>query len=136
MATPSGHPSTITPSDNSQSPHIIPSDEDYIFYETPLYITIDIQPVPPPPTKDPTTEPSYETLHKKSVEPLFIRTINIDHKDATNLPPVPLSSTPAPCKNRTHFKSLNLHRIFGFRQFYNKKYLTAETNAMLEQVTY
>ena len=51
------------------------------------------------------------------------------HRDATNIPPIPPSSTPAPCDNLTQFKSLNLHRIFGYRQFCNQKHLTAATNA-------
>ena len=67
MATHSGCPSTITPDNNPQPPHIIPSYKDSICYEPPLPITTDIQPVPPPPTEDPTTEPSGETLHKNSV---------------------------------------------------------------------
>ena len=87
--------------------------------------------LPMSPTKDQTTEPSDETLHKNSVESLSTRTINIVHNDATNIPPVPPSSTPAPCKNMTKFESLNLHRIFGCRQFRNQKQLTAAINAII-----
>ena len=94
-------------------------------------ITTDIQSLPTPPTKDTTTETSNKTLHKKSVEPLYILTLNIVHKEATNIPSVPPSSTPAPCKNRTQFESLNFHRIFWYHQFWNQKYLTAETNTSL-----
>ena len=86
MATPSGRPSTITSSDNLQSPHFIPSDKDYICYEPPLPMTTDIQHVPLPPTEDTATEPSDETLHKNYVKPLSISTINIVQKYATNLP--------------------------------------------------
>ena len=43
----------------------------------------------------------------------------------------PPLSTPAQCENRTQFESLNLHRIFGCRQFRNQKHITAETNASL-----
>ena len=96
MATPSGRPSTITPAHKPQSPHIIPSDDDYICSETPLPITTDIQRVTPPPTKDPTTEPSDEAIHKNSAEPFSIHTLNLVHKDTTNVPSVPPSSKPAP----------------------------------------
>ena len=80
MSTSSGHPPTITPADKPQTPHIVPSDDNYIYSEPPLPITTDIQTVPLPPTKDLTTEPSDETLHNNSVEPLSIRTLNIVHK--------------------------------------------------------
>ena len=103
----------INPADNHQYPNLIPPDEDYICTEPPLPIIIDIQPVPLPPNDDTTTEPSDETLHKSSVEPLSICTLNLVHKYATNLPPVPMSSTTAPCKNRTKFEALNLHMISG-----------------------
>ena len=53
------------------------------------------------------------------------------HKEATNLPPIPPSSTPEPCKNRKYFEYLNPHQIFGCRKFRNEKHLTAETNASL-----
>ena len=53
------------------------------------------------------------------------------HRDATNLPPIPPSSTMAPCENRTQFESLNLHHIFSCRQFRNQKHLTTETNASM-----
>ena len=58
MATPSGCPSTITPVDNPQYPHIIPSDEDSIFSKLNIPITTEINYVFLPPTKDPTIEPS------------------------------------------------------------------------------
>ena len=125
MATPSGRSSTITPADKSQSPYMIPSSEGYICSEPPLPITTYIQPAPLPPTEDPTTEASYETLHKNFLETLSIRNINQSQKYATNLPTVPPSSTPAPCKNRTQFESLNIHRIFVCCQFRNQKHLTA-----------
>ena len=96
MDTPYVRPSTITTSHNPQFSHIIPLDEDYICSKPPINITTDIQYLPPSPTKYPTTEPSNETQHKKSVEPLSIRTLNLVHKDATNLPPVTPSLTPAP----------------------------------------
>ena len=62
IATPSGRPSKINLTDNHQFPHLITSDEDYICTESPLPINTDIQPVAPHPTKDPTTDPSDETL--------------------------------------------------------------------------
>ena len=68
-----------------------------------LPITTDIQPLPPPTTKDPTTESSDETLHNNYVEPLSMRTLNLVHNYATNILIVPPSSTPEPCKNRTQF---------------------------------
>ena len=49
MVIPSNLPSMITPADNHQYPHLIPLDDYYVFIETHLHITIDIQPVPPPP---------------------------------------------------------------------------------------
>ena len=85
MAIPLGRPSIITPADNHEYPNLIPSDEDYLYTEPPLLIIKDIQPVALPLTKDPTTEPSNETLQNNSIEPLSIRTLNIVHKYATNL---------------------------------------------------
>ena len=131
MATPSGRLSTITPDQKPQSPHIIPSDEESLSYKTPLLNSIDIGCLPPPPTKVPSTEPRDENLHKNSVETLSVHTINLVHEDITNIPPIPTLLTPAPCENRTQFKSLNIHRIFGCKQFRNKKHLAAETNASL-----
>ena len=58
MATSSGRPSTTTPIDNHQLQHLIPSDEYSICTGPLIPITTDIQTVPPPPTVDPTTEPS------------------------------------------------------------------------------
>ena len=94
MATPSGRPSTITPSHKPQSPHIIPSDEDSICSVSPLPITTYIQYLYPPQIKDPTTEPINETLHKNLVEPLSVGTLKLVRKDDTNIPLVPYSSTP------------------------------------------
>ena len=113
MATPSGHPSMVTPPYNLPLPHIITSYGYSISYEPPLIFTNDVQPLHPPPTEDPTTEPSGETLYKNSVEPLSICTLHLVYKNDTNLPLVPPSSTPAPFNNRTQFESLNLHRIFS-----------------------
>ena len=115
MATPSGCPYMVTTIDNLQSPHIIPSDEDSIWSEAPLLITIDIQPLSPPQNYDPSNEPNDETLHKNSVETLSIHTLNLVHSDATNLLPVPPPPSSAPYKNRTHLELLNLHRILGCR---------------------
>ena len=130
-ATTFGCPSMVTLPDKLPLPHIIPSYENSISSEPPLHITTDVQSLPPPPTEYPTTEPSDETLHKNSVEPLSIRTLHLVNKKATNLPPVPPSQTPEPCKNRAQFESLNLHRIFGGCRFRNQKHFTAETNASL-----
>ena len=131
MATPSGHPSTITPEPKPQSPHIISSDEDSISSQAPLSPSIYIDCIPQPSTKFTPTEPSNATLHKNYIKPLSIHTLNIVHINVTNLPPIPPSSTPAPCNNWTQFESLNLHHIFGCRQFRNQKHLTAATNAIL-----
>ena len=87
--------------------------------------------LPQPSAKVQPTEPSDATLHKNYIESISVCTLNLVHRYATNLPHIPLSSTPAPCENRTQFESLNLHRIFGCRQFRNQKYLIAATNASL-----
>ena len=131
MATPSGLPSTITPSQKLQSPHINPSDEEYISSQPLIPTSIDINCIPQPSTKVPPTEPSNTTLKKNSIEPLSIRTINLVHKDADNIRPIPPSSTLVSCKNRKHFESLNIHCIFGCRKFRNQKHLTSETNASI-----
>ena len=131
MSTPSGRPSTITPDQNPQSPHIIPSDWDSICSEPPLLITTDIHFILLPPTKDTTTETSDETLHKNSVKPFSVCTLTLVHKDAANILPVPLLSAPATCKNRTQFKSLNIHSIFRCHQFRNQKHLIVTTNESL-----
>ena len=131
MSRPYGCPSTITPAQTPQSTHIIPSDEESILSVPLLPTTTYFQSLPPSPLKVTTTKPIDETFHKNLVEPLFICTLNIVHNDATNLPLITPSSTQAPCKNRTQFGSLNLHKILGFRQFCNKKHLTAPTNASL-----
>ena len=94
MPTPSVCPSTINSPDNPQYSHIIPSDDYSICSGPPLPITIEIQPIPSPPAKDPTIEPSDETINKNYVEPLSICTINIFHNNTTNILPVPPSSTP------------------------------------------
>ena len=99
IATPSGRPSTITPDTKTQFPHIIPSDEDSISYQPPLSPSIYIDCLPQPSAKVPPTEASNATLQKNSIETLYIRTLNMFHIDATNLPPTPPSSTPAPCNN-------------------------------------
>ena len=121
----------ITPTHTPRSPHIIPSDEESLSSKHPLPPSIDINCLPQPPTNAPPTEPRNETPHKNSVEPLSTCTINLVHKDATTLPPIPPSSTPEPFENRTQFKSLNLRRIFGSRQLCNQNHLTAATNASL-----
>ena len=129
--TPSGRPSTITPELTHQSPHIIPSDDESITYQTSLSASLKSDNKPQSLINIKANEPSDALLHKNSVEPLSLRTLNLVHKDASNLPHIPPSSTPAPCENRTQFESLNLHRIFGCRQFRNQKHLTAATNASL-----
>ena len=96
-----------------------------------LSTSIDINFLPQPSTKVPYTEPIDATLHKNSIEPRSIRTLNIVHRDYTNLPPIPPSLTPEPCENWTQFKSLNLHRIFGCMQFRNQKHRSSATNASL-----
>ena len=62
---------------------------------------------------------------------MSIRTLNLVRNNNTNLPPVPPSSTQVPYKNRTQFKSLNLHRIFVYYQFHNQKHLNMATNASI-----
>ena len=131
MAAPSGRPSTITTDLTQQSPHIIPSDDESITSQTSLPPSLQINNLPQPLINIKASEPSNTTLHKKLVEPLSLHTLKIVHKDAYNLHPILPSSTPAPCENRTQFESLNLHRIFGCRQFRNQKHLTAATNTRL-----
>ena len=131
MATPSGRPSTITPEPKPQSPSIIPSNEYSISSQDPLPPSIDIDCLPQPLIKVPPTEPSDATLHNNSIKPLSISTLTMFHRYTTNLPPIPQSSTPAPCDNQTQFESLNIHRIFGCRKFRNHKHLIAATNAIL-----
>ena len=82
-------------------------------------------------TKITATYTRNATLHKNSVEPLSIRTLNLVHRDAKNLSPIPPSLAPVPCDNRTQFESLNIHRIFGCRQFRNQNHLTTATNESL-----
>ena len=131
MTTPSGIPSTITPEITRQSTHIIPSDDEPITFQTSLPASLQRNNQPQSLIDIKASEPSNAILQKNSVEPLSLCTLNLVHKDASNLPPIPPSSTPAPCENRTQFESLNLHRIFGCRQFRNQKHLTAATNASL-----
>ena len=131
MATPSGQPSTITPEPTHQSPLIIPSDDDSITSQTSLLPSSPSDNQPQPLINIKSSEPSDVLLHKNLVEPLSLRTLNLVHKDYSNLPHIPSSSTPAPCDNRTQSESLNLHRILGCRQFRNQKNLTAATNDSL-----
>ena len=131
MSIPSGRPSTITSEPTPQSPHIIPSYEDSISYQASLPHSIYIDCLPNSLTKITPTEPSDATLHKKSVGLISIRNLNLVHRYASNIPPIPTSLTPAPCKNLTQFESLNLHHIFGCRKFRNQKHITAATNTSL-----
>ena len=131
MATPSGRPSTITPEPTPQSHHIILSNEESISSQASLTRSINIYGLPQYLTKITPTDPRNATLHKKSVKPLSIHTLNLFHRDSSNLCPIPTSSKAETCENLTQFESLNLHRIFGCRQFHNKKHLTAATNASL-----
>ena len=131
MATPSGLPSTITPETKTQSPHIIPSDDESISSQVSLLTSLNSNNQPQPPIEIKSSEPSNAILHKNLVEPLSTRTLNLVHKDANNLPPISQSSTPAPCENITQFESLNLNCISGCRKFRNQKHLTAATNASL-----
>ena len=131
MATHSVRPYTSTPEPKPQSLHIIPSDEESISSYSSRLPSLNIYNQPQPSINIKSSEPSNEILHKNSVEPLSVRTLNLVHGYAKNLPPIPPSLTSAPCENRTQFESLNIHRIFGFRQFINQKHLTAATNASL-----
>ena len=129
--TPSGRPSTITPELTHQSPHIIPSDDESITSQPSLPESLQRDNQPQALINIKSSEHSDALLHKNSVEPLSLRTLNLVHKYASNLPPITPSSTPAPCKNRTQFESLNILRISGCRQFRNQKHMTAATNASL-----
>ena len=131
MATPSVRPSTMTPEPKHQSPHIIPSDEDSIFSQSPLHSSIEIDCLPQSSTEVATTDIINSIIHKNSIKPLYICTLNIVHRDANNLPHIHPSSTLAPCENQTQFKSLDIQRIFGCSQFRNQKHLTAATNESL-----
>ena len=99
--------------------------------QTHLPPSIDIDCLTQSSSKVPPNEPSYVTLKNNSIEPLFIRTINLVHRDATNIPPIPPSLTLAPCENLTNFEPLNIHRISGCRKLRNQKHLTTETNESL-----
>ena len=101
MTTPSGKPSTITTKLTHQSPHVIPSDDEFITSQTSLPSSLQSDNQPQYLINIKASEPRDALLHKNSVEPLSLRTLNIVHKDASNLPPIPPSSTPAPCDNRT-----------------------------------
>ena len=79
-----------------QSLQIIPSDEESISDQAPLPPSIDIDCLPQPSTKFTPTDPSGTTLHKNSIKPISIRTLNLVHTDATNIPPIPPSLTLAP----------------------------------------
>ena len=131
MATHSGIPSTITSELTQQPPHIIPSDDESITSQTSLPPSPQSNNQPQPLIKIKASEPRDATLHKNLAEPISLRTLKLVYKDAYNLPPITPYSTPAPCDNITQFESLNLHRIFGCRQFRNQKHLTAATNASL-----
>ena len=131
MTTPSGRLSTITPELTHQSTHTIPSYDESITFHTSLPASLQSDNKPQSLLNIKSSEPSDALLHKNSVEPLSLRTLNPVHKDATDLPPILPSSTPAPYENRTQFELFNIHRIFGCRQFSNQKHLTAETNASL-----
>ena len=131
MSTPSVRPSTITPEPKPQSSHIIPSDDESISSQTYLLTSLNSYNQPQSLIKIKASEHSDAILHKNLVEPLYIRTLRLFHKYSNNLPPIPPSSTPAPCENRTQFEFLNIHRIFGCRKFRNKKHLTAATDASL-----
>ena len=131
MSTPSGCPYIITPEPKPQPPHIIPSDDESISSQNSLLPSFKSDNQPQPSTKIKSSEPSDVIIHKKSVEPISIRTLNLVYIDANNLPPIPPPSTPAPCENRNQFESLNIHCIFGCRQFRNQKHITTATNASL-----
>ena len=80
MATPSGRPSKITPEPKHQLPHIIPSDDDSITSQTSLLPSLQSNNQPQPLINIKSSEPSDVLLHKNLVEPLSLRTINLDHK--------------------------------------------------------
>ena len=101
METTSGRPFTITPEPKHQSPHIVPSDDESITSQTSLLPSLHSDNQPQPLINIKSSEPSDALLHKNLVEPLSILTLNIVHKDASKLPPIPPSSTPTPCENRT-----------------------------------
>ena len=95
MATPSGRPPTITPEPKPQSPHIIPSYDESISSQTSILPSLNSDNQPQPLIEIKSSEPSDAILHKKSVEPLSIRALNLVHKDANHLPPIPPLLTPA-----------------------------------------
>ena len=87
--TPSGRPSTITPELTHQSPHIIPSDDESITYQTPLSESLKSDNKPQSLINIKANEPSNALLHKNSVEPLSLRTLNLVNTHASNLPIIP-----------------------------------------------
>ena len=89
MATPSALPSTINTETKPQSPHMIPSDEESISSQAPIPPSIYIDCIPHPLTKFTPTYPINATLHKNSIKPISIRTLNLVYRDANNLPPIP-----------------------------------------------
>ena len=103
----------INTPENHPSPHVIPYDNESIFFGTSLPVIEEAQPLPPSPTENPTTEHIDETLHNKSTEPLCTRTIYLLHHDVSNIPYVTQLPTPSSYKNIMQFELLNLHRILG-----------------------
>ena len=93
----------VTPTENHHSPHVIPSENESISYETSIDIVAEVQPIPPSPTDEKTTEPSNKKPQKNYSEPLSTHTLNLVHHNVSNLPSIPPFSTPAPCENRTQF---------------------------------
>ena len=89
MATPSGRPYIINPEPKPQSPHIIPSDYESISSQTYLLPSLNSDNQPQNLIEIKASEPSDAIIHNNSVEPLSIRTLNLVHKDANNLPPIP-----------------------------------------------
>ena len=88
MSTPLGRPYAINPEPTPQEPHIILSDEESISSQASLFPSIYNDCLPQFLTKITPTDPSDATLHKNSVEPLSICTLNIVHRDDRNLPPI------------------------------------------------
>ena len=131
METPSSRPSSITSKPTHQSPKIIPLYYESITSQTYLLPSLQSYNQTQPLINIKASEPSDALFHKNSVEPFYLRTLNLVHKDDSNLPPIHPSSTPAPCENRIQFESINIHGIFRCRQLRNQKHLTAATNSSL-----
>ena len=89
MTTPSGRPSTITPELTTQSPHIILSDDESITSQTSLPASLQSDNQPQTLINIKSSEPSNALIHKNSVEPLYLCTLKLVHKDDYNLPPFP-----------------------------------------------